>query len=381
MWSRVIGQERVKRQLLAAKKSCRLPHAYLFFGDEGVGKDAMALEFARVLRCERVGDEACGECPSCTRMATLQHPDVSLIVPLPRGVHEVEGDDPMAKIPDKDVDIVQEELRKKGENPYYRISIPRANVIKINSIREIRRQSVLTTLDGGKRVFIISGADAMNAESANTLLKTLEEPPPNTMLILTTAHREALLPTILSRCQSVQFDPLTEEQLRQALMERSGLDVEKANLLARLARGSYTRALELQTEDVTEQRKSVVDFVRKVLGRKTADLVDVIGEVADHGDRDTHLRFLELMLSWFRDALVLSHGGTVINLDQQDDLKSFVEKFPGADLLQVMADVEKAISLVNRYTYIRLVLANLAVRLRRDIASGSPVSRHTMNKP
>jgi hypothetical protein len=71
----------------------------------------------------------------------------------------------------------------------------------------------------------------------------------------------------------------------------------------------------------------------------------------------------------------------VINLDQQDDLKSFVDKFPGADLLQVMADVEKAISLVNRYTYIRLVLANLAVRLRRDIASGPPVSHHTMNNP
>jgi DNA polymerase-3 subunit delta' len=371
MWPRVIGQERVKHLLLAARNAGRLPHAYLFYGEEGVGKDATALEFARVLRCEIGRDEACGSCPSCIRMATLQDPDVRFIIPLPRGLHEKESDEPMERLSEADVANVREQLRLKGENPYHRVSIPRANVIKINSIREIRRQSSLSTSGNGKRMFIISGAEGMNDEAANTLLKTLEEPPGETMLILTTAHREALLPTIVSRCQAIQFDPLTEDQLRDALIERNALDADKASLVARLARGSYTRALELQKEDVIQQRSAVVDFVRKALSRKSADMMDLIEEIADVGDRDDHLRFLELMLSWFRDALVLSHGGTVINLDQQDDLKRFVDRFPGADLLQVMADVEKAISLVNRYTYIRLVLANLAVRLRRNILSGT----------
>ena len=377
VWPRVIGQRRVKETLLAARRSGRLPHAYLFHGAEGVGKDAAALELARVLRCEQGGEEACGECSSCVRMATMQHPDVHLIIPLPRGSQEKDDDGPLAKLTEGDVRSVQEQLRLKGADPYHRIRIPRANVIKINSIREIRRESSMSTSDHRTRVFIISGADAMNDAASNTLLKTLEEPPGDTMFILTTSRREALLPTILSRCQNVRFDPLTEEEIRAALVGRGHLEGTQASLLARLAGGSYTRALELSESDMMGQRAEVVDFIRKALGGKTLDLVELVERMAETKERDVHVRFLTLMLLWFRDALVLGHGAEVINIDQITELKSFVSSFPGADLTRVLEDVEKAISLVDRYAYIKLVLAQLAVRIRNAVLKDRTAARDT----
>ena len=366
-WPRAIGQRRVKETLLAALRSGRLAHAYLFYGDEGVGKDAVALELARVMRCERGGDEACGACPSCLRMAKLQHPDVRLIMALPRGSQEKEDDEPMARLSEADVRAVREQIALKAADPYHRIQVPRANVIKINSIREIRRESSLATTDRRRRVYVITGADAMNDAAANTLLKTLEEPPGDTMLILTTAHRDALLPTIRSRCQNIRFDPLGEEEIREALLARGRVPEEQAPLLARLAGGSFTRALELAGGDVTAQRADVVDFVRRAIGGKTLELIELIERMAETKERDIHTRFLTLMLFWFRDAMVLRHGAAIVNVDQAAELKSFVAKFPGADLVRALEDVEDAISLVDRYTYIKLVLAQLAVRLRTAI--------------
>jgi DNA polymerase III subunit delta' len=375
IWPRVIGQERVKRSLVAAKNSGRMAHAYLFYGADGVGKDAAALEFARVLRCATGGDEACGVCDSCRRMASMQHPDVRLIVPLPTGKNEQEGDEPLQRLSEGEVQTVQEQFRLKAENPYHRIQIPRANVIKISSVREIRRESSFSTSDNKTRIFIIAGADAMNDAAANTLLKTLEEPPGDTMLILTSAHREALLPTILSRCQNVRFDPLTDGEIEEALKSRNGVPAEQAALCARLANGSYTLAVELLQEDMMTQRAEVVEFIRSLIRPKVFDVTAAIDRLAETKDREIQTRFLSLMLFWFRDALVLSHGGEVINTDQIDTLRNFLAKFPSADILRAMAEVEKAISLVGRYAYIKIVLLQLAVRLRLAIV-GEAAEEH-----
>jgi len=367
IWPRVIGQQRVKATLLSALRTGRLAHAYLFYGGEGVGKDAMALELARVIHCERGGEEACGACASCIHLNTLQHPDVYLVCPLPVGKGENADDSPTAKLAEQEIDAIQEELREKGADPYHRITIPRAGIIKVNSIRAVRRESSMSTSDNRRKIFVISDADCMGEEAANTLLKTLEEPAGDTMLILTTAHRDALLPTILSRCQTVRFDRLTEHEIRTALVERKGVDADRAELVARLADGSYTRALALLTEDVDQWRRDALAFVRSALANNVTTLLQAVEKVAELKDRELVNRFLILLLIWFRDALVLQHGGVIINVDQQEDLKRFLAKFPDADLLHALADVEKAISLVDRNAYIKLVMVHLAIRLKADI--------------
>lgn len=369
LWPRVIGQDRVKRILLAAIRTGRLPHAYLFYGADGVGKDAMALELARVLHCERNGTTACGVCPSCERAANGTHPDIRIVVPLPVGKNESSDDDPLAKLNEADLRAMQDELREKTSNPYHRVSIPRATIIKINSIRDVRRESTMSTFDGRRRVYIISPADAMGEEAANTLLKTLEEPSGDCMLILTTSRRDALLPTILSRCQNVRFDPLTETDVMEALIERNGLDRETAGFVARLANGSYTAALGLLAEETLQERAFVPSFVRHVLGTSVLPLIEDVERFAAARDRVAVERFLSLLLMWFRDAMVMTRGGRIINVDQEDDLRRFTARFPQADLLRAMADIERALSLVDRNVYIKLILLQLSVQLRRTIAT------------
>jgi len=366
-WSAVLGQRRVKRILLSAIQSNRLPHAYLFYGNEGVGKDAMAIELARVLQCEQGGLEACGMCSACVRMSSLQHSDVRLVFALPVGKGETSDDGPLAKLSEGDISVIRDQLKMKADNPYHRLNISRATIIKINSIRAVRRESALTSAGGRKKVFIISNADEMGDAAANTLLKTLEEPSHSTLLIVTSAHRDALLPTIVSRCQNVRFDPLTEEEIRVALIERKGIEVQRAAVIARLASGSYTRALELIHEDLATLRRDVVSFIKQVLGTNILATTETIERLAAQRDRDMVVRFLTLMLIWFRDALVLAHDGNVINLDQLQELKSFRSKLPGADIVQVLADIEQAISLVQRNVYIMLVLLQLTVQLREHI--------------
>ncbi len=367
IWPRVIGQQRVKQTLLSAIRSGRMPHAYLFHGGEGVGKDAVAIELARVLHCQRSREEACGQCDSCRTITSMQHPDVRLVVALPVGKGEKSDDAPLAKLTEPEIKTIQEEYRAKGENPYHRIAIPRANIIKINSIREVRRESSMSTVQRGRRIFIISEADQMGDEASNTLLKTLEEPSGDTMLILTTSHKDALLPTILSRCQNIRFDPLSEDEIRTALVERNNVEKERATLVARLANGSYTRAEDLLSDDVESERQEVVNFIRHALAPNAPVLIEDVERVADRKDRDLISRFLVMMLMWFRDAMVLSNGGSIINLDQQDDLKRFVGRFPAADLIAVLADVERAISLLERNVYIKLVLIDLAYHLKTHI--------------
>jgi DNA polymerase-3 subunit delta' len=376
-WPRVIGQERVKQLLLRALSGDRLSHAYLFYGGEGVGKDALALELARVMHCAEGKEEACGRCDSCIKLDSLQHPDVKLVVALPVGKGEKADDAPLAKLADAEVRTIQEELHAKGQDPYHRVAIPRANIIKINSIREVRREASMTTTDGRRRVVIISEADAMGDEAANTLLKTLEEPSGNTMLILTTAHSESLLPTIRSRCQKVRFDPLTEEEIREALVTRAGADASRAALVSRLANGNYRRALDLLDDDVDGQRRDVVAFVRHALASNAVALSESIDALAEGRDRAAVVRFLVLMLMWFRDVLVESRGGKVINTDQQDDVKRFLARFPGADLFAILAEVEHAVSLLERNVYIKLVLLRLAVRLKALVLPGAAEADRT----
>jgi DNA polymerase-3 subunit delta' len=368
-WPRVIGQDRVKRILQAAMRTGRLPHAYLFYGAEGVGKDAMAMELARVLHCERNGTAACGTCPSCERAANGTHPDIRMVVPLPVGKGESADDDPLARLNETDLRAIQEELREKTANPYHRVSVPRATIIKINSIRDVRRESTMSTFDGRRRVYIITPADAMGEEAANTLLKTLEEPSGGCMLILTTSRRDALLPTIVSRCQNIRFDPLSETDLMGALIGRNGLDTETAGFVARLANGSYTAALGLLAEETLQERAFIPSFVRHVLGASVQPFLEDVERFAAARDRAAVERFLSLLLMWFRDAMVMTRGGRIINVDQEEDLRRFTTRFPRADLLRAMADTERALSLVGRNVYIKLILLQLVVQLRRTIAT------------
>src|SRR4030042_2469284 len=201
MW-RVIGHPRAVELLDNSLKRERLSHAYLFVGPAHVGKMTLAVSLAQALNCE-AEDPPCGECQACRRIEAGKHADVQVI-----GL------------------------------TYDRNAAGRLRTeISIDQIRELQHTASLPPYEGRKKVFIIDGAECLNMEAANCLLKTLEEPPSYVLLILLAVNDRVLLPTIVSRCQRIELGPLSCDLVERTLIEREGIAPEKARVLARLCGG------------------------------------------------------------------------------------------------------------------------------------------------
>lgn len=368
-WDSIIGQQRAKRTLRTALAGGRMPHAWLFTGAEGVGKDAAAIAVATLLRCERPGADAmpCLTCHGCTSTTTLQNANVRFVFALPSGKSEdARADSPLLKLSDAEISQIQEQIALKAADPYHNISIPRAQQIKISSVREVRRDISMSATEPGWRVVIVSEAHQMGTEAANAFLKTLEEPAAQTMLILTSSARERLLPTILSRCQEVRFESLNEAEIADALVARHGTDRTSAALLAKLAGGSFSRAVEMMSGDLAQLRFDVIAFLRAALKRSPIAVHAEVERLTASADRVRLEQTLALLQLWLRDALAIRVGASedfVVNGDQIEDLQSFNRKFVDAPIPQLVSIVEQSIRAIRSNAQIPLVFIVLALRM------------------
>jgi DNA polymerase-3 subunit delta' len=276
----ILGQERVLSYLKAALSRGRLAHAYLFLGPEGVGKESVAKALAGALNCtEPLGDgDACGVCPSCIRLAAGTHPDFQVIAPTSEG---------------------------------------RTPQIKIEQIREFRRVTSYPPVAGGWRVALVKPAEALNDAAANSLLKTLEEPPPQHLLILTAGVEADLFPTVVSRCQKLAFTPLPYPLITRELIRRE-LSPSQAALLAALSGGSLGRALAMEPEELLRQRQQVLTDLKSLSqGNATTALDWAQGLAKAPPETDTFILLTQL---WYRDLLLLSYGAPERLLANQDRL-------------------------------------------------------------
>jgi DNA polymerase-3 subunit delta' len=276
----VLGQERVLNYLKAALRRERLAHAYLFLGPEGVGKESVAKALAGALNCtEPLEDgDACGVCPSCKRLAAGTHPDFLVIRPT---------------------------------------SKERPPKIVIDQIREFRRLTAYPPVAGGWRVTLMKPGEDLKDESANALLKTLEEPPSQNLLILTAGVEADLFPTVVSRAQKLAFAPLPYPLITRELIRR-GLSPSQAALLAALSGGSLGRALAMEPEELLRQRQQVLtDLSALSQGNATTALDWAQGLAKATTETDTFILLTQL---WYRDLLLLSYGAPERLLAHQDRL-------------------------------------------------------------
>jgi len=371
---RVIGQDKVKVFLRNSIRRNRLTHAYLFSGPEGAGMDAMAFELARAVLCSGNGAKACGECKSCRLAYGLQHPDIHLHFPLPVGRNESADDEPLDRLTAQDLETVRREVGSKALDPYHRISIPRANHVKLTSVRSMRRRAALGSFDSDKKVFIILEAHTMTMEASNALLKTLEEPTPGTLIILTSSDPDVLLSTVVSRCQHVRFDPLGEGEISAGLVGQQGLDPVRAAMIGKLSGGSYTSALRLIREDLTARRDTAVDLLRNILHRPHREMISLFDELSG-GDKSDTLEVVLLLETWMRDAMLVSSGRPPeVNMDDAATIGKFASQNPGFGYAWAINALEEAVSDLRKNVYIHLVLHTLGIRIRdaaRGAASGA----------
>lgn len=364
-WSNVLDQPRVVETLQRAVASRRVAHAYLFYGPDGVGKRAVALAFARTLQCEQGGDDACGACRACDKVSRLIHPDVHVLLPYPSDADpadvatRLEG---LAAHPYAAIDFVRRPSLKdttqtSNKQAFYAVA-------RINT--ELRQSMSFKPMEGRYKVVVMTDADLMRVEAANAFLKLLEEPGPQTVFILTTSRPDRLLPTIISRCQRLRFAPLPAESIEAALVERDAMAPGPAAALARMADGSYTRALDLSdNETLMADRALVVDLLRLSYAQRIDKLAALIEQMGRMG-RERAKGILRLVLGWIRDLVLYRTMGAdaaLVNVDQAEAVARFVGGVPHADLEAMTRLVEEALELVERNVHLNLTLTALSQAL------------------
>ncbi|HEY0376737.1 MAG TPA: DNA polymerase III subunit delta' [Pyrinomonadaceae bacterium] len=285
MFDRLVGNQRVKEILRRMLGEGRVPGALLFAGEPGVGKKLFALELAKALNCrEPRGAEACGHCSSCLRLSQSKFPEYS---------------------DDKD----NREKLVWSDHPDVALARPFNRILRIGPMREIEQEANFRPYEGRARVFIVEEAERLNEHSSNALLKTLEEPPRTSHLVLTTSRPAALLPTIRSRCQVIRFAPLTPAEIEKHLLEGQQVSKADARLLSRVARGSIGRALSTDVESYRAQREAMLDVVSALaLTHDRARLLRASEEMNDAKRKDEYEPRLDVLATLVRDVWVLSLG-------------------------------------------------------------------------
>lgn len=291
-------------------------HAYLFTGPQGVGRRTLALRLAQALNCQQpvAPGVACGQCRTCQQIARMEHPDLAIVA-----AEQVGG------------------------------------ILKVDQVRELQHSLSLAPYEARFRVAILLRFEEANASAANALLKTLEEPPQQVVLILTAESAEILLPTIVSRCEVLRLRPLSLQQVSQGLQERWGIPPEESRLLAHVAGGRPGFALRLhQNPELLEQRKAWLDEHARLL---------VSGRVARFAyaealskDREALNGALQVWISLWRDVMIQASGAdaALANPDRAEEILELAERYGLDGARQTLAALNRTLDLLGRNANPRL---------------------------
>ncbi|MHB8172172.1 MAG: DNA polymerase III subunit delta' [Thermincolia bacterium] len=323
-FSQLIGNGQIVQTLQNALIRGVLAHAYLFHGSQGVGKKTAALALAQAYLClEPVEGDSCGQCLSCRKLASGNHPDVH----------------------------------------FYR---PAGASIKIEQVRELQKTLYLKPYDGKGKVYIIEDADTMRAEAANSLLKSVEEPPEDTLMILIATNTYAILPTILSRCQAMNFKKVPQGLVEEWLVAAQGLSGEKARFVAALADGSLAKALEWSvSEEARLVRDQLVQFARSIRTQSLSDVFKISEEWEKK--KDEIVSSLDILEIWYRDLLIWQETEVqdlLVNIDFLEIIKEEVPSWKSQELMVVLEAVEEAKKALRSNGNLRLVLDQLFITLK-----------------
>jgi DNA polymerase-3 subunit delta' len=363
------GQDRAHDLLRRAVDRDRIPHAYLFHGVKGVGKTTTAFALAQYLNCEaRTERDSCGQCPSCRKIAHLQHPDVHWIFPMAGSLKGDKRADHIRKTTDM---LLQPGIHGLSHPGAASIGIGRDSDSLLGSVGELRKEAGYAPVEARVKVFVVSEAERMTTEAANSLLKVLEEPPPDNLLVLTTQRPRELLDTIVSRCQLLRFRDLSEDEITELLTERVRLgatkktegdppDPQAARLAAALARGSLTNAADLVAEDVVARRDEALGFLSLPPGDPR--LHAAIKDLVQQKDRTVVARMIDFGLLWLGDLLrVESESGVPLaNRDLEKQARAVAASLSVAEIHRRARVLERARAAMNGNVYLPLVLHGLA---------------------
>ena len=357
-------QQSIWSKLSQLKSNHRIANAYLFSGPRGSGKEAIALKFAAYVNCTVIDEGPCGECASCRRFRSLQHEHLILIVPMPREV-KLSGN--------ADVAALLDAIKIKAKNPFYKINLSKAKTIPISHIRKLKRDLYFKLIETGRKIVLIYDAHMLctgDASSANAILKILEEPPNNTTFILVTDHKADLLPTILSRCQCLDFPTLKRNDVVAYLLS-SGIEDYLAQFAANIAEGDMRRALALSDFG----KNDILELVKTLKNLITEEHIENWRSFNQNYSRMAKINFHEFefhlfLLQWWLKQAYFQRVG-INNFDvingMSTDLREFNANFPNADFDKINNIIEETIIAPRKNLYMPLILTNFLIGIQQSL--------------
>ncbi len=360
------GQAVAKKILRNSFNRERVASTYLFYGKDGIGKWPMAIWLAALLNCdERIQNEngtvvdPCGKCRHCRQILNYSFPEMHFALPLPPHRSETEF-----------VDLTLEFLNTKREEPFAIIQSSRQLSIPIKTAREIKRRTAIRPEKGLTRVILFYGMENMLPASADSLLKLIEEPPPETVIILTARDPESLLPTIQSRAQKIAFKPLSVEEIAGYLEQKYGITSKRGLLLARLADGSIGRAVAMMDEEEENSARQVSFLMFKSLfHRDTASAISAINELLQPRNRGATEQTLGHWQSFVSDIIQLKYVGNdadIVNVDLKKELEALAGKIGRSDSFsEITGLIAEITGGLRRNIHIRPAMIDLSFRMRR----------------
>jgi len=376
-FSEIIGHQHIKSHLLKTIENGRIPHAQLFIGINGSGLLPMAIAYASELICKTYPKDSSKYKLCHSKIAKLEHPDLHFVYP-------VNTSDIASKnaISDNYATAWREFIL---ENPYaslfewlQHIGIEKKQgIISKYEAENISKKLSLKSFEGGYKVMIIWMADNMNSECSNKILKLVEEPTEKTVLIFITEKEEKIITTIKSRCQKLNFPPLSEASIVDELVEKREIQENIAVNTARRARGDFNKALQLLDEANEDNifEEWFITWVRtafRAKGNKSAinSLIDWSESIANQG-RETQKKFISFCLELFREALLKNyHADSILYFEPNDDsfsLDKFAPFVHQNNIFEITEALENAFYHIERNGNAKMIFTDLSIQLTRLI--------------
>lgn len=372
LFSEIIGQEKVKAQLIQTVNENRISHAQLFLGPEGSGNLAMAIAYAQYVNCEKKQEwDSCGTCKSCTKYEKLIHPDLHFVYP-------VATTKSVTKDPVSD-DFINEWRAAVIKQPYLKpsqwyeaigVENKQGNIGKKES-QEILRKLNLKSFESEFKTMIIWMPEKMNQTCANKLLKMIEEPPAKTLFLLVSEDTTDMLPTILSRTQLIKIPGIESTKLAKALEDKFELNSKESNSIARIANGNFLEALNLihSSEQTEYNFDRFVLLMRMCYSRKLMDIFGWVDEMAGIG-RERQKNFFQYALRMIRENFMMSLAtNDIVYLSEKEE--GFSDKFHPfineRNAMDMAHEFERAQADIERNAYAKIVLLDLALKIMKLI--------------
>ncbi len=356
-WKKFIGQERIKGVLESALQSDTIGHAYLFCGSCGTGKFAGAVELAMALLCNDSECRPCYECDSCRKILHFAHPGLHIIMPMVFEKEHKSGDG----LTGAGWELLSTSVRQRIAEPYRQQNLSGLPSIPLEWVREVNHAILRGSVDGRRNIVIIDGIDSMQKGAANAMLKTLEEPPAGTLMLLLTERIHAVLPTIVSRCQILRFAYLAPELLRSQLISRFSVQPDDHRLEELVCTGSLGQSLYLLENSDEQIIKDACEFWKLTVGQNWSAISEMIDRLCAINNDSLYEKMFTHIIRLLRNAFFRNIEGTENYI--MGDRSFTVDLAVGSpEKLELLVELcEKAIKQVRSRVNITMVLVNFAI--------------------